>query len=120
MNRVIYVFMIMTACIAMIGCDHSTNNIPAPEQTGLSIVSPVPDSYVNGIVSIDVQTEGVVPSIVEFYIDGNRYSTRSAAPWSVSWNTESLPSNSVHTIKAIAYNGSNSFTASQGISVRIK
>lgn len=110
----------LLVAFAVIGCDHSTNNQPAPSGGGLTITAPTHQSFVDGEVTITVSTTGIAADLVEFYIDGNLWVRRSSKPWECSWNTSSLPSNSYHTIKAVAYTKYNSYASSQDVVVRIK
>lgn len=112
--------LLVIAGFVVVGCDHSTNNTPAPKSTGLAITNPIHESFVEGTVNIEVSTKGVSTKYVEFYINGTLYSTRSAAPWQVAWNTSELPTNSSYTIKAISYSESNAYTASKDIIVTKK
>jgi parallel beta-helix repeat protein len=73
-----------------------------------------------GTVSGTVQWEAVPSapvSKVEFYRNGTRVGTDTAAPYRLSWNTKAS-SNSYHVLKVIAY-GSSGGTAENSIYVKV-
>jgi len=120
MKKMPVTLAILLVALTVIGCDHSTNNEPPPAGSGITIINPTPESFVDGTVNIALSLQGVAPEVIEFYIDGRIVETRTEAPWQYAWNTATLPSNSSHTIKARAYNNANSYTSSQDVTVRIK
>jgi hypothetical protein len=120
MTKINFCFALVLMVSVLGGCNHSTNNTPAPTGSGISIVSPNHQSYVAGIVNVSVDAHVVDAEIVKIYIDGKLYETCTNAPWQCTWNTATLPSNSSHVIKAIAYNKVNSYTSTQEVVVRIK
>ncbi|MCX6141867.1 MAG: Ig-like domain-containing protein [Ignavibacteriales bacterium] len=87
----------------------------------VSILTPANNSVVSDTVTITVQaSDDVGVSKVEFYIDANLASTKSSAPWVYKWPTRGLPSLSVHSLVAKAYDGSGNVGTSSTISVVLK
>jgi hypothetical protein len=120
MKAITCTLAILFVALTTLGCDHSTNNEPAPSGTGVTIATPASDSYVEGEVEITLASKGVAVDAVDFYVDGKVIESRRSAPWECTWNTAGLPSNSAHTIRAVAYNDVNAYTSSQSVVVRIK
>ena len=71
------------------------------EQLWVSVVSPVDDSSVSGIVSIDVEAGDAVTSVA-FYIDDSCKYVSHAAPFFYVWNTFFLSDSSSHVIYLVA------------------
>jgi hypothetical protein len=103
-----------------LGCDHSTNSQDPPAGSEFTIESPRTQTVVEGSVTISIRAAGLVPTRVEFYVDGNLIGTSTERPWQYVWNASALPSNSYHTIKARAFNSSNSYKISPEVIVQVK
>lgn len=72
------------------------------------ITNPADGSTVNGTITISVQaSDNVGISKVEIYIDNELKIEDKVAPYEYIWNTKTYPNGS-HTIKAIAYDTSDS------------
>ncbi len=112
--------IVALAVVIMVGCDHSTNSQDPPAGSDFAIESPQPQSVVEGSVTISVRSASIIPTLIEFYVDGELVGTSTERPWQFVWNTSSLPSNSYHTIKARAFNSNYSYKISPEIVVRVK
>jgi hypothetical protein len=108
------------ALLTIAGCDHSTNNQDPPEGSDFAIESPKPQTLVEGSVTITVRAASIMPTLIEFYVDGNLIGTRTEQPWQYSWNAFDAPPNSYHTIKARAYSSNNSYKTTQDVVVKVK
>lgn len=68
----------------------------------VSIASPLSGAAVSGIIAVNVNaTDNIAVAEVSVIIDGTLVASKTAAPYSFSWNTTSSASGT-HTIKAIA------------------
>lgn len=114
------IILAMLAMLFAFGCQPATNDQSQPIENDFTIVSPTRDALVNGEVTISVSGDKFEPILLEFYMNGEIFSSLKSSPWVTTWSTEGLTSNSQHTIKVIAYNSSRPFTVTKEISVRIK
>jgi thermitase len=84
----------------------------------VSFSSPANGSTLSGTVSVQISASdnrGVAS--VSFYVDGILYSTKTASPYTFSWNTTQA-ANGSHTLRAVATDTSgNSSTAQISVSV---
>lgn len=84
----------------------------------VSISSPVPDSNVLGLVSIQASAnDNKQVSRVEFYIDNVIKATDKTEPFSYGWDTKPYAHNSNRTISAKAYDSAGNVGVSAGVSV---
>jgi hypothetical protein len=114
-------FLTVICVLALVGCDHSTNNLEPPLSGQLRIISPSTDSIVDGnvVITVDVSTLPEVKKI-ELYLNGELSQTRTAPPWQFEWNTSGLQSNTVITLTTKAYLYNSGYTMSQPVAVRTK
>jgi hypothetical protein len=120
MKQITLWFALALAAFAIVGCDHSTNNLTPPPGSELTITSPADDSVVSGIVTVSVNTSALDRvSRVELYINGEIAQAKTAPPWQFEWNTSNLPRNSFHSLYTKGYNFSSKYSVSQTILVRI-
>lgn len=93
---------------------------PDTKPPTISITSPISDSTVLGVTSVQVNaTDNKQVAKVEFYIDGAVKNTDTKEPYEHSWDTKPYKHNSVHTISAKAYDDSNNVGTSASINVVI-
>jgi hypothetical protein len=79
----------------------------------VSLTAPSDGAVVTGSVSLSATaSDNVGVSKVEFYVDNALYTTITASPYNVSWNTSSLTAGTVHTIQAKAYDAAGNTTLS--------
>jgi len=84
----------------------------------VSIISPVTRSSVAGLVAVLASaSDNVAVTRVEFYVDGTLKATSTSAPYSFTWNTETL-TNSAYTLTAKAYDSAGN-VASAGIPINV-
>jgi hypothetical protein len=84
------------------------------------VTAPAPGATVAGTVTITVDaTDDVAVAGVQLSIDGTPVGPEdTAAPYSFSWNSTSVP-NGGHTIRAVARDTSNNSTTSAGVDVTV-
>ena len=93
--------------------------VPDTENPTVTITSPTAGSTVSGTVSIQANaTDNVGVTKVEFYVDGIKKSEDLAAPYSYSWDTNTV-SNGSHTLTAKAYDAANNVGTSSTVSVNV-
>ncbi len=96
------------------GSEPSDGNPPQ-----LAITAPLPGATVSGQVSIDVTAvDDFGVDKVRILVDGTLLVELFTPPFHVTWNTNLLPDNSQHTIRAEAYDVAKN-TASQEVHVTI-
>lgn len=121
LNNALILFVLFFVVIS--GCKSDSSNPTSPTDSTkptVSISTPTNNSTVTDSVLISVNaTDNVGIEKVEFYIDGNLMNTRSAVPWQYMWIVRDLPSNSVHTILAKAYDATNNIASSTTINVTV-
>ena len=84
----------------------------------VSISSPVPDSNVLGLISVQANAnDNRQVSKVEFYTDSILKATDTTEPFSYNWDTKSYAHNSSHTILAKAYDSAGNVGISAGVNV---
>ncbi len=120
MKQMILTFTLAWAVFGFLGCEHSTNNEPAPSSSGIFIVTPTNNAYVDGQVNVKVSSKNVGVTRVELYVNGELVGSQTSGSTEFIWNTSNLPSNTTHTLKAVGYNTVNSYTSSSPVTVRIK
>ncbi len=93
------------------------NDIVAPTA---SITSPTNGQVVSATVTVQVSaSDNVGVAKVELYADGGLVGTKTAAPYTFSWNTDPLTEAS-HTLQAKAYDAANNVGTSSTVSVTVK
>lgn len=120
MKQISTAFAIALATFLSLGCEHSTNNEPAPNNSGLFIVTPTNNAYVDGQVTVQVSSKNVGVSRIELYVNDELVDSKTSGSSEFVWNTSHLASNTTHTLKAVGYNTVNSYTTSSPVTVRIK
>ena len=91
--------------------DNASNAEPVNSQlitigaTSISLTAPADGSTVNGTVALTASVSGATPDHVGFLVDGTSVGTALSAPWSVNWDSTSVPDGQ-HTIVARAFDGS--------------
>lgn len=87
----------------------------------ISITSPTANRLVSGIeiVQVSVSDNNGVIDRVELFVDGSRYATASASPFSISWNTTSH-ANGNAVLQARAYDPSGNMGTSANVTVRVQ
>lgn len=85
----------------------------------VTLVSPLPNSNLSGIVSCDADASDVLGvETVKFLVDGKVVGLSTASPYSLQWDTTKLP-NGPHAVEAIATDRSGNQTTSQAAPVRV-
>jgi peptidoglycan/xylan/chitin deacetylase (PgdA/CDA1 family) len=85
----------------------------------VSLTAPAPNSTVSGSVPITATaTDNVAIDHVDFLVDGATVGTRSATPYTFSWNARSV-ANGTHTIAARAFDTSGNAATTAAITVRV-
>jgi hypothetical protein len=86
----------------------------------VSITTPASGATLTGIVTVSATaTDNVGVVGVQFKLDGTNLGAEdTAAPYSVSWNTASVP-NGVHTITAVARDAAGNSTTSAAVTVTV-
>jgi len=83
-----------------------TETVPGAGDTtppSASITSPVANSTVSGTVTVTVlANDNVGVTSVLFYVDGTLNTTKTAAPWTFSWNA-ALAATGPHSLSVVAY-----------------
>lgn len=86
----------------------------------VSLTSPVNGSFVEGVVNIEANaSDNIAVTKVEFYVDNNLLGASTTSPYTASWDTSSLPSNSTQTLFAKAYDGVGHISQSDTVSVTV-
>jgi subtilisin family serine protease/PKD repeat protein len=104
-----------TTTSAPVGVTVSQDTVPPT----VAIGAPTAGSSVNGLVPVSVLAEderGV--AVVEVYVDGTPFGTRTLPPWNFSWNTTTLPDGG-HVLHAVAHDTSGNATTSQAVSLTV-
>jgi len=121
MKRAIRSFaVLMMSMLTILACNHATNEQDPPSSSEFAIVQPAPQSLVEGTVNITVNLKSIVPTAIEFYVDGELIGTSTASPWHVAWDVSGLPSQSYHTLRARAYNANRAYKTTTDVVVKIK
>ncbi len=119
MKNILLFSALLLSVIALVGCDHSTNNQAPPAGTEVLIVNPTNDTVVDGTVAVSVDASSIDKvTKVELYINGQLSQACTAPPWQFSWTTTNLPSNSFHTLYTKAYALGSGYSVSQAVTVR--
>jgi len=86
----------------------------------VTLANPADGAAVQGKVTLqaDASSNNAVTK-VEFYVDGALVATDTAAPYTATWDTSTLPAGSLHTIWAKAYDTKNRAMASAAANVGI-
>jgi hypothetical protein len=93
------------------------NDLVAPTA---SITSPTSGQIVSGTATVQASaTDNIGVTKVELYADGALVGTKTAAPYSFSWNTDPLTEAS-HTLQAKAYDAANNVGNSANVTVTVK
>jgi len=89
--------------------------VPVADTTApaVSITSPKAGATVSGSVSLSASaSDNTGVTRVEFYIDGAIFATKTATPYSATWNTRSYASGT-HTVTAKAYDAAGNTSSAQ-------
>ncbi|HET9849387.1 MAG TPA: chitobiase/beta-hexosaminidase C-terminal domain-containing protein, partial [Candidatus Dormibacteraeota bacterium] len=84
----------------------------------VSITSPANGAIVSGTINLEASaSDNVAVDHVDFLVDGQRIGTDSALPYSLAWNSASVPDGS-HTIQVVAFDSAaNQTTAAVTVTV---
>jgi hypothetical protein len=94
---------------------------PPPDTTApvVSIASPAPGSIVSGAVVVTVDaTDNVRVAEVELWVDGALTATRTAAPFTFTWDA-SAAGDGAHVLEARAQDASGNVATSAGVDVTV-
>ena len=86
--------------------------------TSVQVTAPTAGQTVSGTTSLSATVSGVSTASVQFLVDGNPVGTVTAAPYTVSWNSATVPDGS-HNVVAQATSTSGSSTSSSAISFAV-
>lgn len=79
----------------------------------VSFSSPASGSTLSGTVSVQVNaSDNIGVSAVNFYVDGVLHSTKTASPYTFTWDTTRV-SNASHTLRAVASDAAGNSSSSQ-------
>jgi hypothetical protein len=121
MKKSILSLLTLITALALLGCDHSMNNIEPPAGSQISITSPSEDAIVDGNVVIAVDVSGLSKvTKLELFMNGSLAQARTSPPWQFDWNTSALPANSFYTLTTKAYTYGAGYSTSQPVTVRTK
>lgn len=112
--------VLMMTTVTILSCNHATNDQEAPSSSEFAIVQPSPESLVEGTVIITVNLKSIVPTTIEFYADGKLIGTNTAPPWQLAWDVTRLPPQTLHTLRARAYNANKAYKTTPEVVVKIK
>jgi outer membrane protein assembly factor BamB len=99
--------------------DAGTIRAFAPATMSVAITSPANNSTVSGTINVNATTTGPVTG-VQFLLDGTNLGSEDAsAPYSVSWNTTSVPDGN-HTLTARAHDAVGTTVSSTAVTVNVR
>ncbi|HEY9305694.1 MAG TPA: chitobiase/beta-hexosaminidase C-terminal domain-containing protein, partial [Mycobacterium sp.] len=86
----------------------------------VSVTSPADGATVGGTINLQATaSDNVAVDHVDFLVDGQRIGTDSASPYSLAWNSATVPDGS-HTIQAVASDTAGNQTTSAAITVTVQ
>ncbi|MBN2620961.1 hypothetical protein JXB22_07710 [candidate division WOR-3 bacterium] len=83
------------------------------------ITAPADSALIGGTVDITAQAAGIEIARVEFFIDGEFHAIAMHPPYSVPWETHTLPDSSRHIITAKVYDRSDRMAVSDPVYVLV-
>jgi archaellum component FlaF (FlaF/FlaG flagellin family) len=85
----------------------------------VAVTSPTAGALLSGTVNLTANaSDNVAVDHVDFLVDGKVVATATSAPYSVSWNSTSVP-DGLHTVTARAVDSAGNSTTSAGVSVNV-
>jgi hypothetical protein len=121
---VLFVFFIVNIIVGFFFPGKSLKDLTLPslgpdtKAPTISITSPLPDSTVSGITTIQANaTDNKQVAKVEFYVDDILKNTDKTEPFSYNWDAGAYKHNSTHTILLKAYDAAGNIGTSAAINV---
>jgi hypothetical protein len=118
MKKYLYVLVAGVLVFLLAGCGGGGGG--GPSGPTVSILSPTNNATVSGTITIEATaTSSIGVRLVEFYVDNNKVGEATSSPYTCSWNADTFPYGTKHSIYARAQDNAGNWGSSPKISITI-
>jgi hypothetical protein len=118
MKKYLYVLVVGVLVFLLAGCGGGGGG--GPSGPTVSILSPANNATVSGTITIEATaTSSIGVRLVEFYVDNNKVGEVTSSPYTCSWNADTFPYGTKHSIYARAQDNAGNWGSSLKISITI-
>jgi hypothetical protein len=118
MKKFLYVLVVGVLVFLLTGCGGGGGG--GPSGPTVSILSPTNNATVSGTITIEATaTSSIGVRLVEFYVDDNKVGEVASPPYTYSWNADTFPYGTKHSIYARAQDNAGNWGSSPKISITI-
>ncbi|MBC7329230.1 hypothetical protein H5T88_02615 [bacterium] len=118
MKKFLYVLVVGVLVSLLAGCGGGGGG--GASGPTVSILSPINNATVSGTTTIEATaTSNIGVRLVEFYVDNNKVGEDTSPPYTCSWNADTFPYGTEHSIHARAQDNAGNWGSSPKINVTI-